>query len=869
MRTRPPLLQYLLLVLVAGLSLLHLGAGGWGLLTMYREHPALLREPYTVNMRGVVIQVQGDPKGSPIRLGDTLVSINGVRLNSILSLRDATDRTRPGGPFVYVYRSAQDPGHDRQATVTVPDKSRPLWALLAQILTVLLPGVLLVLGLYVVLARPDYPSAWCVLIILGFTASFVLPVLFMPRAALAGSMVWQVLVQSLMPIALMYLGLYFPNRSTFDQRLPWLKWVFAVPLLAAMPLDLFRIEEAIYNWAKLLPYARLFKWQDGIETTASVLAISYFFAGIAAKISSASGDDRRRLRILYTGSAIGLTPFLIILIISVLRNKAFDQAVPLGVLIASIVLFLTFPISLAYVVVVQKAIDLRILIRQGTQYVFARNTLIAIRLLLTGWLAWQMIVLFRLHREPRNVEIVQLLGTIGLLFAFRTILSKRLQRVIDQRFFREAYSAEQVLMELSDEVRGFIEAGPLMETVTQRIGETLHVDRIAVFLRSGDNFRLEFARGSLLEPGGRLALPGTSKTIATLSQGRSPALVYQDDPSSWLVDATDAERAALHDLSTELLVPLPGRGRLAGVMALGPKRSEEPYSRTDRALLQTVASQTGLALENADLLETLTAETAQRERMSREIEIAREVQERLFPQSYPEIECVDMAGYCRPAQVVGGDYYDLFRIENGPGASARLGLAVGDISGKGISASLLMASLRASLRSLARVQNTGGAPDLASLMANVNDLVYEASASNRYATFFFADYDPSTRLLTYVNAGHNPPLLLREGDVHSLEATGTVIGLLPHMGFAQAVVPVQPGDVLLAYTDGVSEAMNLQEEEWGEQQMVDAARHVITESGCNCNAQHLVECLIREADRFTGGAAQHDDMTLVVCRFLS
>jgi sigma-B regulation protein RsbU (phosphoserine phosphatase) len=331
------------------------------------------------------------------------------------------------------------------------------------------------------------------------------------------------------------------------------------------------------------------------------------------------------------------------------------------------------------------------------------------------------------------------------------------------------------------------------------------------------------------------------------------------------VDATEAERSALNDLSTELLVPLPGRNRLAGVIALGPKRSEEPYSRTDRQLLQSVATQAGLALENAELFENLSSEIAQRERVSREIEIAREVQERLFPQTRPEISDTDMAGSCRPAQIVGGDYYDYFALPPRSLESAegpRLALALGDISGKGISAALLMASLRASLRSAAQLQPG----DLVTLMRHVNRLVYESSTTNRYATFFYAEFDPLTRVLNYVNAGHNPPILVRGREQIALEATGTVIGLLPEVFYTKASLLLRSGDVLIAFTDGISEAMNGAEEEWGEDRMIAAARTLLDQPECTATAQQLIECILNAADGFTASAPQHDDMTLLICR---
>jgi phosphoserine phosphatase RsbU/P len=295
---------------------------------------------------------------------------------------------------------------------------------------------------------------------------------------------------------------------------------------------------------------------------------------------------------------------------------------------------------------------------------------------------------------------------------------------------------------------------------------------------------------------------------------------------------------------------------LMGLMTLGPKRSEEPYTPTDLRLLESVATQTGLALEIGNLARSLANEATHRERIHREIEVAREVQERLFPQEFPAIDGVSLAGHCRPQQGVGGDYYDSFLLDDG-----RMGLAIGDVSGKGISAALLMASLRASLRGM-----TLDAPDdLATMMDKVNRLVYEASATNRYATFFFATYNMQTHELIYVNAGHNPPFLVRRnGDgfnVERLEAGGPVIGLLPFAKYEEQRCVLQPGDLLLAYTDGISEALSEHEEEWGEDRMLTAAQTL--PDGC---AQQVLEHLFAEADRFTGIAPQFDDMTLLVLK---
>jgi sigma-B regulation protein RsbU (phosphoserine phosphatase) len=400
-----------------------------------------------------------------------------------------------------------------------------------------------------------------------------------------------------------------------------------------------------------------------------------------------------------------------------------------------------------------------------------------------------------------------------------------------------------------------------METVSGCINRALHVDRIAILLRSGEVFCLQYASG--FEARSDLMLDANSETISSLTRSTGPKTIYQDNPRDWTVATTDAERVALRDLGAEMLIPLPGRNRLIGVLALGPKRSEEPYSRSDRGLLQSVAIHTGLAIENSELVRTLASEAGQRERLNREIEIAREVQERMFPQSLPIVPGVDFAGCCRPAQGVGGDYYDFFELKERPGRARSLGLAIGDVSGKGISAALLMASLRASLRGMTRTSGD----DLAAVMQDINQLVYEASASNRYATFFYAQYDPQQRLLSYVNAGHNAPVLLRRSPVSSEEALrlggcGPVVGLLPDAEYQQTNLPIEPGDILLAFTDGISESMAINEEEWGEDRMITCLRN-----HADLPASKLLERLMDEATLFATGAPQYDDMTLLVFKF--
>ncbi|HEY6375448.1 MAG TPA: GAF domain-containing protein, partial [Edaphobacter sp.] len=700
MLQRSARLQYFLLAIVSFFALTHLYLGFKQNFYTQANVRALARIPFFGGTRGATLtSLLPEATAAGLKTGDTILTVSGRPFTGNVVLSQEVRQRQPNQilDVTFVRLGNPAPSHATIVLAPIHTQDTTVWQWIVLTVISLLSAFCLFTGLYVVLAKPRNPHAWLILGILAFfDALFIAPSsLLGPLTPIA--IIWSVISQTAMPLCLMAFGIYFPERSTIDIRFPWIKWLILLPVVLLMPFDLLQLLSHNYNFAAcrwLDPYLTRI---DSIQTIASFLAICYFFICLFPRIRSATGDARRRLRILYLGSSVGLTPFFVLVFVALIRKTHVGEAVPEWIVLTIVGILFLFPLTLAYVVVVQRAMDVRILIRQGTKYFFARQSVFVFSVLITIWMAYNISRFFANPGHHRAVDVVRIFGIILFFFTFRFIISRRIQQKIDQRFFREAYSTEQVLSELSDEARTFTEVAPLLNTITQRIGSTLHVERIAVFLRSGDTFRLQLATGAPFAPGS-LALSPTFAAISRLTHGRAPANVYRDDPSSWLVEASDTERATLADLSTELLVPLPGRNRLVGVMALGPKRSEEPYSRTDRQLLQSIASQTGLALENAELLEHLTTEISHRERISREMEIAREVQERLYPQVYPSLPGIDLAGFCRPAQAVGGDYYDFFILPPYRGDAERLALALGDISGKGISAALLMASLRASLR---------------------------------------------------------------------------------------------------------------------------------------------------------------------------
>ncbi len=780
---------------------------------------------------------------------DRIVAVDGRTVLGMAPLTAAIRAHRAGDSIqVTVKRN----GADTSASVRLAGDtiSASNWALII-FLSYLTPWFSIALGFTVLFLRPRDPLAWLLmLLMLSFSQfaggnSFVETLLGWNGWMRPAAMFYSSLLSATWALWMMLFGQYFPNREANGVWHRVFRWAVGLPVLiislVSAVISVAEMDDAAAMSALQIPLMRA-----GVALIILMMvAIGSFFISISYKRKVAkAADEKRRLKLLYFGVTASMTPLFLLVIASViLHRQNFGGSGWDWYIIPALLALFLFPLTLAYVIVVEKAMDLKVAIRQGLQYALARRGARVLTILAMIAVVTIGVTLLNQPGVRRPQQIIVMTVMIIIVIRLR-MLAERLRSWIDRRFFREAVNTERVLRELGENVRSIIEMQPLLETVTNTISSALHVAKVAVMTRQNGYFAPAHALG-YGSPGPHMHFAATSAVAERLGRSREPLRVSLTRPEAW-VDSQVTE------LGPELLLPLAVKDRLLGFLSLGPKLSEEPYTPTDVALLESVASQTGLALENSRLTEAVASEVAQRERLNRELEIAREVQQRLFPQSGPEIAGLDYAGKCRPASSVGGDYYDFVSMCDG-----RLGIAIGDISGKGVPAALLMASLQASLRGLA-ISNP---PELSPLMVNLNRLIYDASPSNRYATFFYGVYDPKSREFMYVNGGHNPPMVFRGGEVLRLEEGGPVVGLLGPAQYSQGLVTLQPGDTMVLFTDGISEAMNEADEEFDEERLIPAVR-----SGVGMKAVDLIDHIIRECDAFVAGAPQHDDMTLVVVR---
>ena len=319
------------------------------------------------------------------------------------------------------------------------------------------------------------------------------------------------------------------------------------------------------------------------------------------------------------------------------------------------------------------------------------------------------------------------------------------------------------------------------------------------------------------------------------------------------------EIRALAAVGVRLAVPLRTRSEILGVLLLlGEPSQRAGFSAHEKQVLRACADQFALMIENA----RLTDRVVEQETLRRDIALASEVQRRLLPDAPPSADGVDFAAISVPARRIGGDYYDFVELRD-----RTLGIALADVSGKGVAAALIMSVVQASLRI---ISSEGDVP-LPRLVARMNQFVHRSTPASKYATFFYAQLDQQGRQLRYVNAGHNAPYLLRAGlpstadftsrEIEELSVGGTVVGMFPDMDYEEATVELRPGDVLLAFTDGVPEAHNPENEEFGEERLQQLLRET-----AHLPADEISARLSAQMKDWIRDAEQYDDLTFIVMK---
>ena len=304
----------------------------------------------------------------------------------------------------------------------------------------------------------------------------------------------------------------------------------------------------------------------------------------------------------------------------------------------------------------------------------------------------------------------------------------------------------------------------------------------------------------------------------------------------------------LDKLKVELAVPMQIQGKTKGLIILGKRINNMSFTESDVEFIYSVGSLAIISLEN----QRLFREELEKQKMEEELMIARDIQKNLLPHSVPQYKNFEIAARNLSSKQVGGDYYDIIELDD-----KTFCIAIADVSGKGVPAALLMANLQAFLKTTCKQ-----GMHIEEATALINDLISENVSDGKFITFFWGIIDSEKRVLHYVNAGHNPPLLIRDGKIHKLEKGGIILGVMKtQIPYSSEVVQLQQNDTIILFTDGVSEAMSKSNEEFSDERLESTALEVWQNS-----AEDILHTIQNEIKDFTRGASQSDDITLLILK---
>ncbi|MGC2109676.1 MAG: SpoIIE family protein phosphatase [Candidatus Korobacteraceae bacterium] len=818
--------------------------------------------------------VQSVVRGSPaeqsgVKPGDHIIRINGTPLEED-SLERVWLQHHPGDSVeLAVQRPGVSDPLDLKARFRASGSaSSEAGAVqhLGQGILRLYPFAFLMVGLAVLFLRLEDPNAWLVALMFGgFIAipGFANSFLGVPPSLRLLAVAYRAIFDNMVPALFYFFFAIFPTQSPLDRRVPWLKWLalvlggaLALPLGVALVLPASGGIEpsrvAGFGWlASQYAHLLIFSFDYGL------VALGFVSLTWNA-LTVGSSEARRKIRVILVGTLVGVVPATL----GLGANDFFGFRIGLWLGVTLTVLLWLFPLSFAYAVVKHRVLEIPVLLRRSARYLLVQRGFVILLALLSIGMTWAFALVFARYLRPLTAGALP--GGIALGTAFGTVMLWTGTRIhkdvggrIDRAFFRNAYDARIILEDLVEKTRTATDRPQLAALLEYHLNQALQPSSLVVYFETSHD-HLSAVSGDV--PPALKAISATEPTLANLARRGQPLEVSVEGLG-------DAPAPIWLALTPDCLVPILGRdNRLVGLVVLGPRLSEEPYSREDKQLLASVASQAGIALESIRMGEKIAESIEAERRAAQEMEFARQVQARLFPQKLPSMKTLEYTADCIPARTVGGDYYDFLELRPG-----RLALVLADIAGKGVSGALLMANLQANLRS----QYAMAVDELPLLLASVNRLFYESTDDASYATLFFADYDDISRKVRYANCGHLPPLLLRAREssrdqfsqtpkLEWLRATSTVMGLFEDWHCEIAEVQLAPGDTLVLYTDGITEATNLDGEEFGESRLLDTL-----ESHSHQPLGRLLQSVVGAVQQFGGDSEQQDDITLVIARSLA
>ena len=548
--------------------------------------------------------------------------------------------------------------------------------------------------------------------------------------------------------------------------------------------------------------------------------------------------ERRQTRLVLWGSAPGITvlilfAWLVLIFPGVLMG--FTVYTRLFIINIMYFLMLLIPVSLAYAFGRYKLLEVEGRLKRGTRFLAVT---LALLLLFVG-----LIYVFG-NLIIRNIGIESQTPTLilGILLALAFMPTQRLVRgKVEEHFYPERARLRHLLRDFLASSTVRTESGEFWKELEEKLADGLSAEHIYPVLRMGDSgsFAVEWEDPAPFE--------SEDAIIRRLADSEDP-IVFDELTASGKVTLTRQQEEWFLSRKSAILVPLITNSGLVGFLVISSKTNGEDFTSEELDLLGNLSTQTALVAENLELL----GEKLEMKKLEEQMSVARNIQKGLLPNRMPDIPGLEVEALIRFCLEVAGDYYDIIPLKDG-----RIVLSIGDVAGKGVGPALLMANLQASLRT---TQAMGAS--LAESAEKINRLVFENTPSYMFITFFMVLIDPVRKIIRYVNAGHNPPFLVSTGGrMQMLTEGGLLFGVVENATYREGVLPLRAGEILLMYTDGVCEAMNCDEEEYGEKRITE-----LVMGNREVSLADLLAMIEEDVCGFHGSRNYADDFTLLAAR---
>jgi phosphoserine phosphatase RsbU/P len=782
-----------------------------------------------------------------LQVGDLILDINNKTYSSIKELQNILNIDLGAENLLHIQRSG------KELYITIKNIPYGIQRSLATSGVPLLLGVCYgFIGVIVFLMKPHVRSSW---IFLMFSLTFGLFIIYL-RTSGKILPLWfenpKIFAYCFTPAVLIHLAWIVPKEREAAKKHPIIQ---LIPYLASFTL--FVLIRQATDVLSSAPTALL----NSVLIFILVGVVFFVCSCVQLRLSKVSYLVNLRARIILLGFAFSI----LVPLFDLVANVIFDfYLMPSSNYYLPFLL--AFPASVAYSIVKHGLFDIDAIIKRTYGYLLTTGTLAGIY----GLFVLVLNLTFGVYDFARSqiFPIIFILAVVSILNPVRD----RVQRLIDRVFYRLEYDYQRTVHKISESMRSLLNLNQIGRGIMDTALGTIFIDHGYVLLleRGGKAFtclvKAGIAENKSQGEGSRtsaetskacglevaeLQLSAEEPLIRKMAETGKEVTVYDIEEDPAFRDSRGACRQTFERMQVQLLVPIIYEHRLIGLIALGRKKSGKFYRREDINLLNVLANQSAVAIENARMVE----EVIEKERMEEELSIARDLQVSMLPAECPQIAGFEIAAYSLAAREVGGDFYDFIEMSGG-----RLGMVVGDVTGKSVSGALVVSACRSVIRMLSEEELT-----VAERMMRANRRLKQDLKAGMFVALLHAVLEGKAKTIALCNAGQTQPIFCKAktGSARLIETKGDSfpLGILNEAEYKETVLELSPGDVIVFYTDGIVEAFNPEGKIFGFDRLIET----IEVSSSN-SAESLVKKILDEVKAFAAGSPQHDDLSLIIVR---